>query len=296
MTPASRPAPGNPDPDAPARPDRLFDAYVFDLDGTIYLGDRLLPGVAATIELLRGRNVPLRFLSNNPTRDPEQYQAKLTDLGLPTPRADITNPIVTTVRWLRTHHPGAVVFPIAEQPLITALTRAGIRTSDDPAAIDIVLASFDRGFDYRKLQIAFDALWFHKRAILVQTNPDRFCPLPGGRGEPDCAAIVAAIEACTGVACSANFGKPDPLMVAEALAGLDVAPERTLMVGDRLATDIAMGRAAGMSTALLLTGDSTLTDASALDPEQRPHYVLDTLDQLIPPDVWEHHGRSSSHA
>lgn len=287
MTNPSRPAPGNPDPAAPARPDRLFDAYVFDLDGTIYLGDQLLPGVAATLELLRGRNVPVRFLSNNPTRDPEQYQAKLAALGLPTPLADITNTIVTTVRWLRAYHPDAVVFPIAEQPLVTALTRAGIRTSDDPAEVDIVLASFDRGFDYRKLQIAFDALWFHKRAILVQTNPDRYCPLPGGRGEPDCAAIVAAIEACTGVTSSANFGKPDPLMVTEALAGLGLAPERTLMVGDRLATDIAMGRAAGMSTALVLTGDSGFADAAALGPEQRPHYVVDTLDQLIPPDAWD---------
>ena len=270
-----------------ARPDRLFDAYVFDLDGTIYLGDHLLPGVAATIGLLRKRGIPVRFLSNNPTKDPLAYQEKLEALGLPTPLPDIANTIVTTVRWLTSHHPDAVVFPIAERPLIAALAAAGIRMSEDPAEIDIVLASYDRTFDYRKLQIAFDALWFHKRAILVQTNPDRYCPFPGGRGEPDCAAIVAAIEACTGVTCSANFGKPDPLMVAEALEGYDVAPGRTMMVGDRLATDIAMGRAAGMNTALVLTGDSTLTEASALPVKQRPHYVLATLDQLIPQDVWD---------
>ena len=77
---------------------------------------------------------------------------------------------------LTSHHPDAVVFPIAERPLIAALAAAGIRMSEDPAEIDIVLASYDRTFDYRKLQIAFDALWFHKRAILVQTNPDRYCP------------------------------------------------------------------------------------------------------------------------
>jgi HAD superfamily hydrolase (TIGR01450 family) len=265
-----------------ARPDRLFDAYVFDLDGTIYLGDHLLAGAVDTIAFLRERDIPVRFLSNNPTRDPRQYQAMLEGLGLPTPLADIANTVVTTVRWLTSHHRDAVVFPIAERPLISALERAGIRISDDPAQIDIVLASYDRTFDYRKLQIAFDALWFHKRAILVQTNPDRYCPFPGGRGEPDCAAIVAAIEACTGITSSANFGKPDPLMLAEALEGQDVAPARTMMVGDRLATDIAMGRAAGMNTALVLTGDSTLAEAVALPATQRPHYVLSSLDQLIP--------------
>ncbi len=73
----------------------------------------------------------------------------------------------------------------------------GIRISSDPAQIDVVIASYDRAFDDAKLQIAFDAIWLHKRARLIATNPDPFCPLPGGRGEPDCAAITAAIEACT---------------------------------------------------------------------------------------------------
>jgi HAD superfamily hydrolase (TIGR01450 family) len=264
------------------RPDALFDAYVFDLDGTVYLGDGLLPGVAATIGALREARVPIRFVSNNPTRDPEQYAAKLTALGLPTHVGDITNTVVTTVNWLRTHHPDAVLFPIAEAPVIGALERAGFRLSDDPAEIDVVIASYDRTFDYRKLQIAFDALWFHKRAILVQTNPDRYCPFPGGRGEPDCAAITAAIEACSGVRCSASFGKPSPIMIEAALAGLGVPASRALMVGDRLATDIAMGRAAGMPTALVLTGDSTLADAAAAPEDARPDYVLNGLADLLP--------------
>lgn len=263
-------------------PDELFDAYVFDLDGTVYLGGHLLPGVAETISALRERDIPVRFLSNNPTRDPEQYAAKLAGLGLPTPVTEITNTVVTTVNWLRTHHPDAVVFPIAERPLVAALHRAGFRISDVADEIDVVIASYDRTFVYRKLQIAFDALWFHKRAILVQTNPDRYCPFPGGRGEPDCAAITAAIEACTGVACSASFGKPSPIMIDTALAGLDVPRSRALMVGDRLATDVAMGHAAGMLSALVLTGDSTLDDAAAAPAEVRPDYVLTGLADLLP--------------
>ncbi len=268
------------------RPERLYGAYVFDMDGTIYLGDEVLPGVRETLAFLRERGIPLRFLSNNPTKDPQQYAEKLARLGLPTPVEDIANTVVTTVRWLRSHHPDAVVFPIAEEPLVRALRQAGVRLSEDPADIDIVVASYDRTFDYRKLQIAFDALWFHQRAILVQTNPDRYCPFPGGRGEPDCAAITAAIEACTGVRCSVNLGKPGAVMVSEAVAGLGVEPADVLMVGDRLATDVAMGRAAGMASVLVLTGDSTREEAEAAPPEQRPDHIIDTFDQLVPDAVW----------
>jgi ribonucleotide monophosphatase NagD (HAD superfamily) len=97
---------------------------------------------------------------------------------------EIVNTVVTMTRWLLEHAPDAVVYPISEPPLIRALERAGIRMSDDPAEIDIVIASYDRTFTYAKLQIAFDAIFFHKRARLVATNPDRFCPSPAGAASP----------------------------------------------------------------------------------------------------------------
>jgi len=273
-----------------AAPDRMHAAYVFDLDGTIYLGEQLLPGARRLIEELRARLIPVRFLSNNPTRDPEQYAGKLAALGLPTDVSDIANTVVTTTRWLQEHHPDAVLFPIAEEPLQRALRAAGFRLSEDPAEIDIVIASYDRGFDYRKLQIAFDAIWFHQRAFLIQTNPDRFCPFPGGRGEPDCAAITAAIEACTGTTCRVSLGKPSPVMVHEAMAGLDVDLADAVMVGDRLHTDIQMAIDTGMASALVLTGESTADDVAARDADQRPTYVLDRIDRLLPASVWRELG------
>ncbi|WP_420174423.1 HAD-IIA family hydrolase [Luteococcus sp. OSA5] len=286
-TVATQPSPTHPEQLHPAQ---LHGAYVFDMDGTIYLGDELLPGAARLVRELRRRQIPVRFLSNNPTKDPQQYAEKLERLGLPTDVADIANTVVTTTRWLRSHHPDAVLFPIAEEPLCRALTEAGFRLSEDPAEIDVVIASYDRGFDYRKLQIAFDALWFHKRAILVQTNPDRYCPFPGGWGEPDCAAITAAIEACTGVSCQVNLGKPSSVMLTEALAGLDVAVEDAVMVGDRLQTDIQMAVETGMRSALVLTGEATAEDAAQLPPAERPSYLLDRIDRLLPPQVWQELG------
>lgn len=263
-------------------PTELHEAYVFDLDGTIFLGDELLPGARRVVEALRRLQVPVRFLSNNPTRDPGQYREKLAGMGLPVEPEEIANTVVTTVRWLQQHHPDAVLFPIAEQPLIDALRRAGFRLSEDAEQIDIVIASYDRSFDYRKLQIAFDAIWFHKRAFLIQTNPDRFCPFPGGRGEPDCASITAAIEACTGTKCQVTLGKPSALMLEAALGDSHVDVSRALMVGDRLMTDIQMAIDTGMASALVLTGESTIADVEAQPEDNRPTYIVERIDQLLP--------------
>src|SRR5919199_1690425 len=187
-------------------PNRLYEGYIFDLDGTIYLGDELLPGAKRLILKLRELGKRVVFLSNNPTKDPEMYAEKLTNLGIETPASDIVNTVVSMTRWLSHNHPDAAIFPIAEEPLKRALTKAGIRMSEKAEEIDLVVASYDRTFDYRKLQIAFDAIWYYKRARLVSTNPDRYCPFPGGQGEPDAAAIVGAIEACTGARGEANIG------------------------------------------------------------------------------------------
>jgi ribonucleotide monophosphatase NagD (HAD superfamily) len=173
------------------------------------------------------------------------------------------------------------VFPIGEQPLHDALVAAGVEICDDPSLIDLVISSYDRTFAYRRLQIAFDALWFHKRARLVATNPDRFCPFPGGHGEPDAASVTAAIEACTGATCEAVFGKPERGlldMIADA-TGLD--PATTVMVGDRISTDVRFAHNTGMIGALVLTGE---TDRAMLDrapAADRPHVVLERLDELL---------------
>ena len=276
----------------PARPGRLYEGYVFDLDGTIYLGDELLPGVKRLIPKLRNLGKRVVFLSNNATRDPEQYAEKLGGMGLKTPASEIVNTVVTMTEWLLDNHPAATVFPVSEEPLKRSLEKAGIRISEDPEEIDIVIASYDRAFDYRKLQIAFDAIWYYKRAMLVTTNPDRYCPYPGGRGEPDAAAIVAAIEACTGTECRANVGKPDPLMLHTVMSLIGLDKEECIVVGDRLYTDIRMAKDAGMPSAVVLTGETTAEDLAA-EPEDLPDYTLQRVDQLVPHDLWEEFGWES---
>ncbi len=274
-------------------PDRLYEGYVFDLDGTIYLGDELLPGAKRLIETLRDNGKKVVFLSNNPTKDPQMYSEKLTKLGLPTPKEETVNTVVTMTQWLLQNHPDAVVYPIAEEPLKNALRDAGIEMSEDPEEIDIVIASYDRTFEYKKLQVAFDAIWFYERAFLVTTNPDRYCPFPGGRGEPDAAAIVAAIEACTGAKCQVNVGKPDPIMLKTITEMVGLDPTECVMTGDRLYTEIRMALNAGMPSAVVFTGETTPEMLEQESEENRPEFVLDRIDRLIPQKMWEELGWSS---
>jgi phosphoglycolate/pyridoxal phosphate phosphatase family enzyme len=254
----------------------MYDAYLFDLDGTIYLGDQLLPGAVDTIETLRSANRRTIFLSNNPTKTRAQYADKLTRMGIPTAIDDVVNSSFVLVRWLQRHAPHARLFVVGEEPLKHDLREAGFELSEQAGAIDIVVASFDRTFEYRKLQIAFDAI--RAGARLVATNPDRYCPVPGG-GEPDAAAMIAAIEACTGAVCDPIVGKPSPIMVEMILGLLDLPPDRVIMVGDRLETDIKMGIDAGMATCLVLTGDADREKLAASG--LHPTLVLERIDGLL---------------
>ncbi len=253
-----------------------YDGYIFDLDGTIYLGDILLPGAVELLATLRGEGRRVAFLSNNPTKTREQYVAKLQGMGVEAELDEVVNSSHVMVQWLLEHAPGATLFVCGEAPLIGELQAAGFPMSERAGEVEIVVASFDRTFTYHKLQVAFDAI--RAGARLVATNPDRFCPVPGG-GEPDAAAIIAAIEACTNTRCEVNVGKPSPIMARTVSAMLGLPAERCLMVGDRLATDILMGANAGMATALVLTGDSTRADLPSA-PAQ-PTYVIEGLLELL---------------
>jgi len=267
-------------------PDKLYSAYIFDLDGTCYLGDALLPTVAETICRLRDTGCRTVFLSNNPTQSREVYAARLTCLGLPTPPADVINSSLVMVDFLKRRIPGARLFVVGEGPLRDELAAAGFEVLGDDwddaapidaAPIDAVIASFDRTFTYRKLQIAFDAV--RAGARFFATNADRYCPVPGG-GQPDAAAVIAAIEACTAVTVEAVVGKPSAYMAEAVLALLQLPPEQCIMIGDRLETDVLLGLNAGMDAALVMTG---ATDESMLARSTiRPTYVLRTLSDLLP--------------
>jgi NagD protein len=255
---------------------RLFPAYAFDLDGTVYLGDELLAGAAETISELRAAGARVVFITNKPLQSASDYAEKLTALGIPTSRDDVVTAVDALVAYLSTHHRGSRLLPIAEQLLCDELVHAGFTVTAEPADADVVVVSFDRTFTYAKLLDAFRAVRDHG-ATIVATNPDAFCPTPDG-GLPDCAAMLAAVETATGARAEAIVGKPSPFMASALLQRLRVPPADVAVVGDRLTTDVALGQSVGATGILVLTGATTAEAAGA--SAIRPDYVIETLDQL----------------
>ena len=253
----------------------MFKGFIFDLDGTIYLGERLLPGAERVVRLLREGDRKVVFLSNKPLYTREDYAAKLTRLGIPAEPQDVVNSTFVLIRYLTKIAPGEKVFVMGELPFVAEMARAGFRLTENPDEIRYVVAAFDRTFDYRKFNIAFQAI--KKGAHFIATNPDRTCPVEGGE-LPDCAGIIAALEATTLKKVEVIVGKPSPITVQVALEVMGLGPEACLLVGDRLETDIRMGKESGMKTALVMTG---VTDQKTLElSPARPDYVLQSIADL----------------
>jgi len=257
-------------------PERVFDGYIFDADGTIYLSDRLLPGAAHVVKTLRSMGSGVVFVSNNPTYTRGQIAGKLTRLGIPALPDQVINSTFVLVQYLLSEAPGCTVYPIGERPLHDELGAAGFTISEDPSSIDYVIASFDRSLTYHKLQVGFDAL--RAGAHFVATNADPYCPVEGG-GEPDAAAVIAALEASTSVQVERILGKPSTYMARTALAALGVEPQDCLLTGDRLHVDIVMARDAGIPSALVLTGATTRDQLK--DETVVPDYVLEKLVDIL---------------
>ncbi|RMG98449.1 MAG: HAD-IIA family hydrolase [Chloroflexi bacterium] len=269
------------------KPNQLFNAYIFDLDGTVYLGDKLLPTAGETIARLRELGKRTVFLSNNPTRSRADYAHKLTRLGVETAVSDVINSSWVMAQFLQQKIPHARLFVVGEPSLCRELTAAGFILTENAHEVDAVIASFDRTFTYHKLQIAFDAI--RNGARFFATNGDRYCPVPGG-GQPDAAAMIAAIEACTNTRVEAIVGKPSRYMADAILNLLQLPPEQCLMIGDRLETDVKMGLEAGMATALTLTGATS--EATLASSVIQPMFVIRQLQELIPDES----GTASDHS
>ena len=249
--------------------------WLFDLDGTVYRGAALIPGADTTIAALRAAGRRVAFLSNKPLDTRADYAAKLGRLGIPTDAEDVINSSLVLARHLARLDPGAAVFVIGEPPLVAELRAHGLEIRPDHRVRWVVIA-FDRTFDYAKLNTALQAV--RGGARLIATNPDRTCPTEDGE-IPDCAGMIAAVEAVTGHAVEVVVGKPSPIILEVALERLGVPAAECAIVGDRLETDIAMGKRLGLATVLVLTGITRPDDPRIA--EVAPDLVLRSIKELI---------------
>lgn len=253
-----------------------YRGLICDLDGTVYLSGRPLPGAVEAIERLRAAGVRVLFVSNNPLRTASSYAERLTGLGIPATPDDVLTSGRVTADWLAARAPRSRVLALGEEALAEELTRrADVALVERGDEADVVIASFDRTFTYEKWNEAFRAL--RRGARFVATNPDPTCPVEGGE-IPDCGGLIAALEVSSGRRVEEVMGKPSATMLEAALRRLGLAPSEVLVVGDRLETDIALGNAGGVASALVLTG-VTSRDMLA-DTPHRPTVVLDALADL----------------
>ena len=254
----------------------LFHGYIFDLDGTLYRGDKAIPGAPQLIAELRQQGCGVVFVSNKPLERRQTYVEKLTRLGIGASLEDVINSSQVLVDYLAREMPGATFFALGERVLLEELAAVGLRYSEAPEEIQVVIASFDRTFDFRKLNIGYQAL--RRGARFVATNPDPTCPFEEGE-LPDAGAIIGALEGCSGRTVELVAGKPSRLIIDMALQRLGVPAASCLVVGDRLETDILMGKRAGMATALVLTGVTRREDLARAAVQ--PDYVLTSVAELL---------------
>src|SRR5438876_592548 len=257
---------------APRLPHR---GWLFDLDGTVYRGDQLVPGAAETIAALRAAGRRVVFLSNKPIQTRDDYARKLTRLGIPTRAAEVINSSLVLARHLAELDRGAPLFVIGEPPLERELSEHGFEVRRD-ADVRWVVIAFDRTFDYAKLNVALQAV--KRGARLIATNPDRTCPTEDGE-IPDCAGMMAAVEAVTARRVEVIVGKPSPIILGVALERLGLPACECAMVGDRIETDIVMGKRGGLATVLVLSGVTRADDPRIA--EIAPDAVVGSIRELF---------------
>jgi arabinose operon protein AraL len=253
---------------------RNLKGVILDLDGTVYRGNHLLTGALSTIQWLQNHSYPLVYISNKPLESRSDYAAKLTRLGIPTRPENVIHSSLALVNYLENTMPGATIFAIGEKPLLDELS-SSFRLSEEINEIEAVVASFDRTFDYNKLNTAFQAI--KKGARFFATNADVTCPVFGGE-IPDAGAVIAALEACSGQKVEMVAGKPSPMIIKIAINELGVSPESCIVVGDRLETDILMGIQANISTGLVLTGVTCMEELER--SPIKPDFILQNLGDL----------------
>jgi len=247
--------------------------FLFDLDGTVYLGDELLPGAKDLLAYLEENSRPYYFLTNNSSRSRADYSQKLAGYGLSASEDKIFSSGMATAIYLKKQKPGARIYLVGTPSLEEEFRTYGFElVEDDP---DYAVLGFDTTLTYQKLRKLVD--FVVEGRPYIATHPDINCPTPGGF-MPDIGAMMALIKTSTGRDADVIVGKPFAPMV-EAIVELTGFETKSLtMVGDRLYTDIAMG-AAGIQTVLVLSGEAKLEDLGSA-PHQ-PGLICEDLGELL---------------
>jgi len=245
-----------------------------DLDGTIYMGDDLIPGAKEFLDYLRNKGIYFYFLSNNSSRSKADYVKKLSALGIYTGEEGIilsTDGVIAFLLEIDVRD----IYVVGTKSMKEMFIEAGFHVeSSNPR---FVILGFDTELTYEKLKTA--ALFIQNGVELIATHPDLVCPTPEGF-IPDTGAMLALFEKATNKKPFKIFGKPNPEMITHILKKYNVSPENVVMIGDRIYTDMELARRVPCDSILVLSGETKKEDLASI--EEHPTLVVDSIADLIP--------------
>ena len=251
---------------------RAKKGFICDMDGVIYHGNQLLPGVKEFVDWLYREKKKFLFLTNASNRSPKELQKKLERMGLEIGEEHFYTSALATAKFLKSQAPGCSAYVIGDHGLFNALYDAGITINDvDP---EYVVVGETTGYGYEHILKAMNLV--NGGARLIATNPDITGPVEGGIA-PACRAVEAPIEATTGKQ-AYYVGKPNPLMMRTGLQILGVHSSEAVMIGDRMDTDIIAGIETGLDTALVLSGVSARETVEQFP--YRPRLILNGVGEI----------------
>jgi len=247
--------------------------FICDMDGVIYHGNKILPGAKNFIEWLQKENKEFLFLTNSSERSPKELSAKLERMGLDVDEKHFYTSALATASFVALQSPGSTAYVIGEAGLINALYDKGISMNDvNP---EYVIVGETRSYSYEKIEKA--VMLVQKGAKLIGTNPDKTGPTEKGI-MPATGALIAPIEIASGRK-AYYIGKPNPLMMRHALKKLGTNVNDTVIIGDRMDTDIVAGTESDFETVLVLTG--VTAENRVNDFSYRPKYILENVGEII---------------
>ncbi len=250
------------------------ELFVLDLDGTFYLGDRLIDGALEFVRYVQETGRKVLFFTNNSSRSPRVYMDRLASMGCPIGREEIMTSGDVTIAYLKRTYPDKSIYLVGTPALEDSFREEGILLTDGSVQPDIVVVGFDTTLTYRKLERA--CTFIREGAVFLATHLDINCPVEYGF-IPDCGAFCRAIAASTGKE-PKYLGKPFAETLDMVLAHTGAARERTAFVGDRLYTDVATGVSHGAKGFLVLSGETRLEDVRK--SETRPDAVYWSLGEM----------------
>ncbi len=252
-----------------------YSTFIFDLDGTVYRGDNIIPNADLTINTIKSLGKRVLFISNKTTGTVKQYYNFLKNFGLDIKEDEIINSTIVLKNHLLKNYLTKKFYAIGEQIFIDELISAGLKYSNNPDEIEILIVTLDRTLNYEKLEVAAKAL--EKGAKFFAANIDDTCPVEGGE-VLDAGSTISALEKRTHKKLELHFGKPSEFMMNEIKTIFNGDLSSTLLLGDRLETDISMGNKLGVDTALVSTGVKFYENGNS---DIRPTYYLNSVADLL---------------